>query len=121
MTKQQTNLIMRTAFNSLPNGPRSLEKAIVLAADLEGCALAGGDLELLLESIVGDDPNADPKLKFERALHEWDYVESADWTEGTGRNSFERRCVIYRMLRISNDLSARADDLIPVFHLASSQ
>jgi hypothetical protein len=119
MTKQQANLIMRTAFNSLPNGPRSIEKAIVNAADLEDCTLRGGELELLLASIVGDDPNAEPRLKFERALHEWDYVEDADWAEGTGRNTFERRHVIYRRLRISNDLSTRADDLIPVFQLKS--
>lgn len=120
MTKQQANRIMRSAFDSMPNGPRSIEKATVNAADLEDCALAGGDLGLLLASIVGDDPNADPRLKFERALHEWDYVENADWTEGTGRNTVERRRVIYRRLRISNDLSVRADDLIPVIHLGSS-
>jgi hypothetical protein len=114
MTKQQTDLIMRTVFNMLCNGPRLLEKAIVLAADLEDYALADGDLELLLESIVGDDPNAEPRLKFERALHEWDYVENDDWTEGTDRNTLERRHVIYRRLRISDGLSARADDLIPV-------
>jgi hypothetical protein len=121
MTKQQANLIMRTAFNSLPNGPRSLEKATVNAADLEDCTLGDGDLELLLASIVGDDPSAEPRLKFERALHEWDYVENADWTEGTDRNTAERRRAIYRRLRLSNDLSARADDLIPVFQLESSQ
>ena len=121
MTKQQANLIMRTAFNSLLNGPRSVEKAIVNAADLEDCPLGDGDLELLLESIVGDDPNAEPRLKFERAVHEWDYFENADWNQGTGRNTLERRRVIYRRLRISNALSARADDLIPVFHLGSSQ
>jgi hypothetical protein len=112
---------MRTAFNGLPNGPRSVEKAIVNAADLEDCTLGSGDLDLLLESIVGDDPNAEPRLKFERALHEWDHVENADWTEGTGRNTVERRHIIYRRLRISTDLSARADDLIPVFQLGASQ
>lgn len=121
MTTQQANLIMRTAFNFLPNGPRPVEKAIVFAADLEECTLGDGDLERLLESIVGDDPNADPRLKFERALHEWDYVPNADWTEDTGRNTLERRHVIYRRLRISNDLSARADYLIPVIQLESSQ
>ena len=119
MTTQQANRIMRTAFNSLPNGPRSVEKAIVNAADLEDCSLRDGELELLLASIVGGDPNAEPRLKFERALHEWDYVENADWTEGTSPNPFERRNVIYRRLRISNDLRTRADDLIPVFQLES--
>jgi hypothetical protein len=91
------------------------------AAGLEDCSLADGDLPLLLASIVGDDPNADPRLKFERALHEWDHVESADWTEGTGRNTLARRQVIYRRLRIGNELSARADYLIPVFCLDSSR
>src|SRR5687768_13914042 len=117
MTKQQAILIMRTAFNSLPNGPRSFEKAVVNAADLEDCMLGDGDLEVLLASIVGDDPNAEPRLKFERALHEWDYIENADWTEGTGRNTCERRQVIYRRLRISDELRARADALIPVFQM----
>ena len=119
MTTQQANLIMRTAYNSLPNGPRSIEKAVVHAADLEDCTLEDGDLESLLESIVDDDPNAEARLKFERALHEWDYVENADWTEGTRRNTFERRHVIYQRLRIGNDLRARADYLIPVFQLES--
>ncbi len=121
MTKQQANRIVRTAFNSLPNGPRPIGKAIINAADLEDCTLSDGDLGHLLASIVGDDPNAEPRLKFERALHEWDYVENGDWTEGTGRNTIERRRVIYRKLRIDNDLSVRADDLIPVFILDSSR
>jgi len=86
---------------------------------LEDCTLEDGDLEFLLESIVGDDPNAEARLKFERTLQEWDYVENADWTEGTRRNTFERRYVIYQRLRISSDLRARADYLIPVFQLES--
>jgi hypothetical protein len=117
MTKQQVNTIMRTAFNSLPNGPRSIEKAIVNAADLEDCTLRDGDLELLLASIVGDEPNEESRLKFERALHEWDHVEDADWTEKTGRNTFGRRHAIYRRLQISDDLKTRADNLIPVFQI----
>ena len=119
MTEQQANLIIRTALNSLSNGPRSVEKAVVNAADLEECTLGVGDLELLLASVVGDDPNAEARLKFERALHEWDNVENGDWTEGTDRNTAERRQVIYQRLRISTDLSARADNLIPVHQLGS--
>ncbi len=120
MTKQQATKIMRTALNSMPNGPRAAERAIVLAADLEECILGDGDLEILLASLVGDDPNAEPRLKFERALHEWDYVESDDWTEGTDRNTLERRRLIYRRIRISSDLIARADDLMPVHQLEAS-
>jgi hypothetical protein len=119
MTEQQANLVIRTALNSLSNGPRAIEKAVMNAADLEDYTLGDGDLELLLASTVGDDPNAEPRLKFERALHEWDNVESADWTEGTNRNTAERRQVFYRRIRISDGLSARADNLIPVHQLES--
>ena len=50
-------------------GPRTLQKAIVHAADLDDYVLEDGELELLLESIVGDDPNADSRLKFERFIY----------------------------------------------------
>jgi hypothetical protein len=96
-----------------------VEKAVMNAADLEDFPLGDGDLDLLLASIVGDDPNAEARLKFERALHEWDNVENSDWTDGTDRNTAERRQVIYRRLRIGDDLSARADNLIPVHQLGS--
>src|ERR1035441_3987340 len=107
MTEQQINLIIRTAVNSLSNGPRSVEKAITNAADLEDCVLGDADLESLLTALIADDPNSEPRLKFERALHEWDNVESADWCEGTERNTSERRQVVYRKLRLSDDLIAK--------------
>lgn len=119
MTEQQVNLIIRTAVNSLSNGPRSVEKALTNAADLEDCVLGDGDLESLLGTLIGDDPNSEPRLKFERALHEWDNIESADWCEGSERNTCERRRVVYRKLRLSTELIAKVEDLIPVHQLES--
>src|SRR5437868_3743194 len=112
MTEQQINLIIRTAVNSLSNGPRSVEKAITNAADLEEVVLGDGDLEALLNTLIADDPNSEPRLKFERVLHEWDNVENADWSEGTERNTSTRRQLIYQRLRLNGDLTAKADDLI---------
>jgi hypothetical protein len=117
MTDQQQILIIRAALNSMFNGPRSLEKAITNAADLEDVGLETGDTQKLLSSLVADDPNLEPRLKFERFLHEWDNIEAADWCDGTTRNTPERRQAIYRRLKISAELTSKADDLFPVHQL----
>jgi hypothetical protein len=90
--------VLTGALGLMPKGPKNLGRSMMLSAqseDLDPNAYSSGALQSYFESASAGDEIANV---FRRALAGWDNEASADWCNGTDRNTVARRAVVYEAL-----------------------
>src|SRR6516164_5242193 len=96
---QETIRVLLGALDALKSRPKKLDRAFVLTATLDEVDVAydGAAVAAHIRAVPVTDP---VRWRFNRALFDWDFTESADWTDKTERNSHERRALIYSLLDV---------------------
>lgn len=108
---------IRMAFGPMiAVGPRGLRAHLEQPApDLDRASSV--DVDRMIDMLLSDDPNTEPRLLFSNLLRTWDNAKDGRWTGGTTRNSVSRRKKIHEALRSGAELEKRIDTLIPFYHL----
>ncbi|WP_165837127.1 Z1 domain-containing protein [Phenylobacterium hankyongense] len=109
--------ILGGALGSMQSGPKPLFRALKLSASLN-FEQDDFDPETVRDHLAGASAGDDTAGIFRRALAGWDAEGDEAWTEGTARNSDERRALIYRQLKLADDFVEICERLFPPHRLA---
>lgn len=110
--------ILSGALGSMQAGPKPLDRALKASASVnfEQDDFDPSQVRSRLATSSAGDATASI---FRRALAGWDAEGDEMWTNGTARNSDERRTLIYVLLKLDADFIAICERLFPPHKLAS--
>src|SRR5262245_3220310 len=97
-------------------GPRALRTYLAQPAPDFGRA-SDLDIDAMIALMLSEDPNTQARLGFSELLRSWDNAKNVQWSEGTPRNTSERRRRIHELLKSDANLAERIDRLLPHYPL----
>ncbi|MBY5917754.1 Z1 domain-containing protein [Rhizobium leguminosarum] len=109
--------ILNSALSSMTSGPKNLQRAVAFSAEGDDGEPAAVDVQSLLEFLRSVGPGDESITILRRRLAQWDNDDAA-WTDGTQKNTDDRRGLIYRKLALSPGWQVFCESRLPFQPLA---